>query len=179
MCTVWNIPLFNLHLHHYGDTCAIMCCITVLAGAQRWWFRKTYRATTVFKIWVAPGGPRALKESCSREAREMGQKERFAQNLVKTIPSNLPQAGHPEVTGTSESLCPWKNTDLSLTVDLAMILEHAQCVPTLWSELTKKQTETHLQPCPSLWEGRGHGGCRPPQAAILVFSRWHIGKKRI
>lgn len=39
-------------------------------------------------------------------------------------------------------------------------------MPALLPKLTVKQTQTHLQPCPALWESRGHGG--PMEAAIIL-----------
>jgi len=39
-------------------------------------------------------------------------------------------------------------------------------MPALLPELTIKQIQTHLQPCPARWEGRGHRG--PMEVAVLL-----------
>lgn len=50
-------------------------------------------------------------------------KERCVQHLLRASPSDVSQAGHPDVTASSESSGIQKNMDLSLTADLAMMSE--------------------------------------------------------
>lgn len=58
-----------------------------------------------------------------------------------------------------------KNKGLNLTADHAMMLEQGQRISALLSELIIEK-DTHLQPCPALWEGGGHE--RPTNIAILL-----------
>lgn len=107
---------------------------------------------------------RVLKGLFPRGGRE--REQRCVRHFLRASPSNLTQAGYPDGTGTSESLGPQKNRDLSLTADLATMPERGAARACTAARADHKAGTDPPPALPSSLGGQGTQGST--EAAILL-----------